>query len=203
MRFITGVCILLLLLTGCTEKVGNPVPESEQQPAAVTVTPVDLFKGEAAKFQPFLGAMSGAFRLHYEGNKPNASLDIGIWQNGRRTASLGSVGDLFLHSADDPNREVEVIISMEPVSVEGKQDSIRIKVSSGSSLVTFTAPWDEQLTARGVISFAEPRSFPVEGSVHVWGMQGTSNNEIHTADFSPESLSRLERAIIFTLRFEQ
>ncbi len=203
---IACVLILLLSLTGCVAEREKPVPESKDKPPEVTLTPVDLFKGDGAKFQPFLGAMSGAFKLRYEGNKPNANLDIDIWKNGKKVASSGSIGDLFFGSDDRASHEVEVNISIDTVSIEGQDNFNKSKVDtihdSGSSLVTFTTPWDKELTARSLIYNNEPRTFIAEKSVYVWGMQATSTNEIRTADLSLESLSRLERAIIFTLRFE-
>lgn len=206
MRLIACVLILLLSLTGCVAESVKPVPKSKDEPTEITLTPVDLFKGDGAKFQPFLGAMSGAFKLRYEGNKPNANLDIDIWQNGKKVASSGSIGDLFFSSEDQASDEIEIIISIDTFSNEDQDDFNKIKVStihdSGSNLYTFTIPWDKELTARGLISNNEPRTFNAEESVYVWGMQATSTNKIHTADFTPESLSRLEQAIIFTLRFE-
>lgn len=202
MRLIACVLILLLSLTGCVAELEKSVPESKDKHTEVTLTPVDLFKGDGAKFQPFLGAMSGAFKLRYEGNKPNANLDIDIWQNGKKVASSGSIGDVFFSSG----HEVEVIISIDTVSIDGQDVFNKIKVGtihdSGSSLFTFTTPWDKELTTQGLIYNNEPRTFIAEESVYVWGMQATSTNEIYTADLSPESLSRLERAIIFTLRFD-
>ncbi|WP_208414822.1 hypothetical protein [Paenibacillus castaneae] len=182
------------------------VLKSKDEPAKITLTPVDLFKGEGAKFQPFLGPMTGAFKLRYEGNKPNASLDIDIWQNGKKTASSGSIGDLFFSSGDKENHEIEVIISIDTVFNEGEDSYNKIKVStindSGSSLVTFTTVWDKEFTTRGLIYYNEPRTFVTDQSAYVWGMQATSTNTMQTADFSPEALSGLERAVIFTLRFE-
>jgi len=206
MRLIACIVILLLSLTGCVTEREKPVTEGKDKPTEITLTPVDLFKGDGAKFQHFLGAMSGAFKLRYDGNKPNANLDIDIWNNGKKVSSSGSIGDLFFSSDDRESNEVEVIISMDTESIEGQDNFNKIKVAtindSGSSLVTFTNPWDKKLTARSLIYNNEPLTFIAEKSVYVWGVQATSTNQIHTADLSPESLSRLEWAIIFTLRFE-
>ncbi|MUT65636.1 hypothetical protein [Paenibacillus sp. NEAU-GSW1] len=56
---------------------------------------------------------------------------------------------------------------------------------------------------QGLILDDEARTFKPDGEVHVWGFQATSTNSIYTLDFSPESLSKLEYAIMFTLRFEE
>jgi|GEM_PF-6913155 len=63
-------------------------------------------------------------------------------------------------------------------------------------------PWDKKYTSLGLLSEFEPRTFHKDDAVPVWGMQATSTNTIQTADLSPESLSRLEAAILFTLRIE-
>lgn len=203
MRFIAFVFVIVLSLTGCAAEPEKTVPESKDGPAEITLTPVDLFKGDGAKFQPFLGAMSGAVNLSYKGNKPDVILEIDIWKNGKKVASAGSIGDLFFSSADRENREVEVIASIDTVSVDGQNSYNLIKVRAGSAFTTFTVPLDIKLTARGMIYYADSRTFIANESepIYVLGMQGTSTNQITTADFSPESLSGLEWALIFTLRF--
>ncbi|MBW7454577.1 hypothetical protein ACFOLF_21455 [Paenibacillus sepulcri] len=199
------ISILALSISGCAQGVEAETPEPTG-PAELTMTPVDLFKGDGAKFQPFLGYMSGAFKLRYEGNKPHAKLDIDIWKNGRIAASAGSIGDLFFSSDARKSGEIEVIISIDNVSIEGQDEFSTIKVGtlydSGSGLVTYTIPREKQLTARGLIFNNEPRTFIAGEPVHLWGMQASSNNAIQSADLSPESLSKLEWALIFTLRYE-
>ncbi|KKO55424.1 hypothetical protein [Paenibacillus sp. DMB20] len=208
MRLKACILIVLFILTGCfSERKEMISPGNNPKSAKIKLTPVDLFQGEAAKFKLFLGAMSGAFKLEYEGSKPNASLDIDIWKNGQKVDSAGSIGDLFYSSDEQKSsNEVEVVISVETVSIEGQNEFSMIKVStvdhSGSSLSTFTIPWDKKLTARGLIQDTGPHSFTTDQPVHVFGMQATSSNEIYTADLSPESLSRTEWALVFTLRFD-
>jgi hypothetical protein len=198
------ISMLAFLTSGCTQLFESDTSEQSKKPTEITLTPIDLFKGDGAKFRHFLGSMSGAFKLHYEGTKPNAKLDIDIWQHGKKVASSGSIGDLFFSS--DESREVEVIMSIDKISIEGYDEFNTIKVGTihdtGSSLGNFTIPWDEKLTTRGLIYHQEPLTFIANNSVYVWGMQATSTNEIRTADFSSESLNKLEWAIIFTLRFE-
>jgi len=208
MRYISCVLIIMLILTGCASDLGKSAPVNKEAPATITLTPVDLFSGSAAKFKPFLGNMSGAFKLRYDGQRPKASLDIDLWKDGKKTASSGSIGDLFFSANKDEDDEVEIIISIDSdTSSDSSQKSVnKIKVSiyhdPGYTAMTFTTPWDSKLSARGLINYAEPQTFTTDAPIHVWGMQATSNNIIRTADFSPESLKRLEAALIFTLRFE-
>ncbi|CAM4247255.1 hypothetical protein FHS16_001436 [Paenibacillus endophyticus] len=176
--------------------------EQGNMPAEMLLTHVDLFKGAGAKFQPFLGPMSGAFELSYKGTKPNVWLDIDIWKQGKKVSSGGSIGDLFFHPDLQKNHKVEIIISIEAVFIDGQYEFNTIKVragnDSGSSLSTFTVPWDKSLTSRGLIFPSDPLTFKADDSIPV----STSTNMISTADLSPDSLKGLESAIIFTLRFE-
>ncbi|WP_314587680.1 hypothetical protein [Paenibacillus terrigena] len=197
MRYISCVLIIMILLTGCASDSGK------NGPTTITLTPVDMFSGNAAKLKPFLGTMSGAFKLRYEGKRPNASLDIDLWKDGKKAASSGSIGDLFF-SPNEEDNEMEVMISMDTdyYASEGQEKMIKVKVATGSSLMTFTIPWDKKHTALGLLSEHELRTFHKDDAVPVWGMQATSTNTIQTADLSPESLRRLEAAILFTLRIE-
>lgn len=207
MRLLASLLILLLSLTGCEAGSDVPVIKSKNESTEITLKPVDLFKGDGEKFKLFLGDMSGAFKLRYEGYRPHASLDIDIWKDGKKVESVGSIGDLFFDSAvEEKDDEIEVIVSIDTISIKDQADDLnKIKISirndSGASLYTLTTPWDKALGTRGVIQ-KEPSTFTTEESVHVWGMQATSTYTIRVLDFSPESLGSIEQAIIFTLRFE-
>ena len=220
MRITTCLLILLLALTGCTAQIpatvqkNNEPPEislkqspdlKRDAPAEITLTPVELFKGDAAKFKPFLGSMSGAFKLRYEGNRPTANLDIDIWKDGEKVSSACSIIDLFFQPENSKSKEIEIIVSIITVSIKGQDDFNEIKVSTirdvGAGTVTCSTEWDKELSTKGLINMNRPYTFIAEDSVPVWGMQATSTHQIYTADFSPESLSKLEQAIILTLRF--
>lgn len=207
MRILACMLVILLIITGCESESDGPVMKSKDGPTKITLNPVDLFNGEGAKFKLFLGDMSGAFKLRYEGDRPHASLDIDLWREGEKVGSVGSIGDLFFEPVDEKTEgEIEVIVSLDTISIDSQADDLKIRVSiqneSGASLSTLTTPWDQALTARGVIQNQEPKTFSTEEAIHVWGMQSTSDQKIQILDFSPESLSSIEQAIIFTLRFE-
>ncbi|URN93717.1 MAG: hypothetical protein NAG76_18075 [Candidatus Pristimantibacillus lignocellulolyticus] len=207
MRNIACLLILLLALTGCSRESQSTINEKIDKPSeGITLTPVDLFKGEAAKFKPFLGTMSGAFKLRYDGEAPNVNLDIDIWKNGEKVESKGSLIGLFGNTENPESNEVELIISINTISTEGQEDINQVKVStvhaSGSSTSTFEFPGDKELTLKGIMDIQEVSTFTTESPIPVWGMQATSGNFISTLDFSPESLSKLEYAILFTLKFE-
>ncbi|MWC29383.1 hypothetical protein [Paenibacillus sp. MMS18-CY102] len=186
---------------------GEPSHTEGNKANTVTITPIDLFKGGGKKFQPFLGPMSGAFKLRYEGTKQHASLDIEIWKNGKKTGSAGSLTDLFFKANDQSQHEIEFIISAETIANmhNTHEQFTTIKISSirdeGSALYTFTTPRDEKLTSSGLILNTSPQRFADDAPVYVMGVHATSTGMIPTADFSPESLSQLEYALLFTLHF--
>ena len=160
MRIKTCVLIFLFILFGCNRESEESIVPENLEPASIKLTPIDLFDGEAGKFKNFLGSMSGAIKLEYEGSKPNASLDIDIWENGRKVDTAGSIGDLFYSLDEQKRSKVEIIISIDTVHFEGQNEYSIIKVNkvrdSGSSLFTFTLPWNKELTSRGVLQNTEP-----------------------------------------------
>ncbi|GIP45474.1 hypothetical protein J45TS6_39330 [Paenibacillus sp. J45TS6] len=165
MRLKICMLIFLFILSGCNiESEETNVPPENLEPTSIKLTPIDLFDGEAGKFKNFLGSMSGGIKLEYEGSKPNASLDIDIWENGKKVDTAGSIGDLF-YSLDEQKRsnEVEIIISIDTVNFEGQNEYSIIKVNkvrnSGSSLSTVTLPWNKELTLRGCCSILNPTPF--------------------------------------------
>lgn len=212
-RKLTGCAVILVVLTlimvtGCSFFHETQTPELKylDGPTTITLTPVELFKGDEAKYKMFLGGMTGAFKLRYEGPKPNASLHTVIWEDGKSSES-SSVGDLFLSSREQENREIEVIISIETLSSKENQDEreqvkVEIVQDSGSSLSTFTVPHDKKLTGRGLMANQIKRTFAADQPVPVWGMQATSKNFMQTADLTEESIRGLEWGLVFTLRFE-
>ncbi|WP_127593076.1 hypothetical protein [Paenibacillus lautus] len=132
MRFKACILIVFMILTGCFAGTkGQISSETHSTSSKIEFTPVDLFQGDAAKFKLFLGPMTGAFKLKYEGNKPN--LDIDIWKNGQKVDSAGSIGDLFYSSDEQKvSKEVELIISVDTESMEGQKEFSKIKVNTNS-----------------------------------------------------------------------
>ncbi|MFS0869060.1 hypothetical protein AB3N00_03880 [Paenibacillus xylanilyticus] len=123
MRIISFVCIFLLVLTGCSKEKTETITPDHSKPNRITLTPIDLSQGEAARFKPFLGMMSGAFKLAYEGSKPYARLDMDIWENGKKVDSAGSIGDLFFSlEGQEKSNEIDLIISIDSVSTEEQKN---------------------------------------------------------------------------------
>ena len=188
--------VVMLFVTGCMRN-----EQAMEVPTIMTVKPVELFEGESAKFKPFMGTMSGAFKLRYKGEKPSANLDLEIWQKGKAAVPAGSVGDLFFNSDGKKNKEVEIIVAIED---DANAKLIRIKLGtvydSGSGATTFTVPLEMDLKARGLAYDNKPRSFAAEGdvAVPVWAMFASSSNGLRAADL--ESLKDQEWALVVLFR---
>lgn len=205
MRLRHYILIFLIVLTGCSGESAETIIPDQSIPDRITLTPVDLAQGEIAKLRPFLGTMSGAFKLSYEGVKPSANLDLDIWENGVKVDSAGSIGDLFFSPEGQVNNsnEIEVIISIDTVRTEEQKEVCIVKISTGSGLATFTLPWNPELKGRGLIQHNETLRFTPDHPVHTFAMHATSSNELFAGDFSEERLSKTEWALVFTLRFDE
>lgn len=169
--------MLALVTAGCM-KVDSPELDSP----GITLTPVDLFEGEQAKFKSFLGT-SGGFKLRYSGEKPEVSLAISKWEDGKKTETYSVLTDVFfVPEGEQEIREVEVIISIDDINFSEQDKFALVKYAvwdeSGSSTVSFMAPWKD-LSARRVIQYQEPITFAIDGdgSIPVWGIEGISSGK--------------------------
>jgi len=203
MRIFSFIIICLFYLAACN----SPSNQHQNKPTMITVKSVDLFNGDSAKLKPFIGSMTGAFNLSYTGAKPKANLNIDIWKNGKKDSSVGGLHDIFFNIDESSKRNVEVIFSINEFSFEGVDPFNQVKVNvahdSGSSLYTISSPYDKDLKAKGLFITPKERTFNSEEDIILGGMQATSTNSIYTADVSPESLSKIEWAIVFSLHFEK
>lgn len=204
MQFRWWILICIVVLTGCTSEKNEPLPEIPNT-TSIHLTPVDLSQGEVSKLRPFLGMMSGAFKLEYGGESPNARLDIDLWEKGQRVETVGSVGHLFSSLDGQSIKETEIIISIESLRIEKDKETAIIKVNnasnSGSSLSTFNFELDTELATKGLVDHTEPQSYSFDQPIYVFAMQATSTNEIYMMDLTQESLGETEWALVFTLRY--
>ncbi|MHA6485196.1 hypothetical protein ACX1C1_25225 [Paenibacillus sp. strain BS8-2] len=194
---------VMLAVSGCTAE-SNVRNDTD---TAITLTPIPLFEGDAAKYKPFLGAMSGSFKLKYQGTR-TIDLDLEIWENGRKTGSAGSLGSIFEQYSERNTDEIEFIISIENLPVtddNAEQQASSIKIAdirpAGNTSYGFTVSRDIALSAQGLIGYQDPITFEDDASAYVWGWHTTSTNSIHTLDFSPESLAKIEWALLFKLKY--
>ncbi len=78
MRAFLMVCSFLIsisVLSSCTKS-------QEVKRDLLHVKPVNVFEGDAKKFQPFMGPMSGAVKLNYKGDQKSIRATAEIWENG-------------------------------------------------------------------------------------------------------------------------
>jgi len=216
--FVIAFCLFVGLISGCTPAdetlplppANETQPPQQNEPGTVTLTPVNLFEGDKAKFQLFLGNMAGAFKLRLDGKKPNVRLAMEVWENGRKKIQGFSVNDLF-HARDkkQDNQEIEVIVAFETSYLDEGQKTVHtVKVGTvherGTSLSSFSFEEGlEDIKGFSLLAHSEPQTFAAEGAVPVYGIQGTRSDFIRTVALTPEDLSQLEWGLIFFLYFDE
>jgi hypothetical protein len=195
------------MLCACSKDVTNQ-PEiaitKQVEGTALHVESIDLFAGEARKFQPFLGTMSGAVKYKYGGNKNNISSKIELWENGTKTKTYNSNGTSLQDSQDKTkNYEGEFIASIKTVSIEGSKPLYEITTAfadkNGTSSGITYIDRDIRNTGSNTIQLIKSLDVSENDEVAVWGMQSTDKNDWETIDLTPERLKNAKWALIFKL----
>jgi hypothetical protein len=200
-------CLCVLLAAGCSPAGDTNPPELRSETATITLTPVNLFEGDKAKFRPFLGNMAGAFKMRYDGQKPNVRLAVEIWENGKKTNTGWSMEDLFFsENGNAENREIEVIVAMDTTyGDEGREAIYTVKVGTvhdnGTSMTSNSLQLEPMSFMQ--LSYSEPQTFAAENAVHVFGFQGSRSGIIRPVSLTPEGLSQIEWGFIVTLYFDE
>jgi hypothetical protein len=201
------ILIIAAMLCACSKDVSNQ-PETaitkQVEGTALHVEPIDLFAGEARKFQPFLGTMSGAVKLKYGGNKNDISAKIELWENGTKTKTYSSIGTSMQDSQDKTkDYEGEFIASIKTVSIEGSKPLYEITTAfanrNGTASSITYIDRDIRNTGSNTIQLNKSLDVSENDEVAVWGMQATDKNEWETIDLTPERLKNAKWALIFKL----
>jgi len=198
---IVALIYLVLTAAACSNTGEEPLvePASDHE---VRITPVALFEGEEQKYQPFLGYMTGAVKIDYSGHNTVLELKQEVWRNGVKEEEVGGSAIFFDEEEMKDGYHGEIIINMKERSQKGKKPELDVTVSMvGQSTSAYAIPWDPKLTGKSIIAHNEPNNYPVGQAVPVWGIQATSTGMLHMVDFTPESLSRTEYALIYTVEF--
>jgi hypothetical protein len=201
------ILIIVLLMCACSKDESNqpePTLTKHVLGTALHVEPIDLFAGEARKFQPFLGTMSGAVKLKYGGNKNDISAKIELWENGTKMKTYSSIGTSIRDSQiKTKDYEGEFIASIKTVSIEGSKPLYEITTAFANkngtaSSVTYI---DRDIRHKGSNTIQLNKSLEASENdeVAVWGMQATDKNEWETIDLTPERLKDAKWALIFKL----
>ncbi|WP_028612586.1 hypothetical protein [Paenibacillus harenae] len=201
------ILITAAMLCACSKDVSNQ-PETaitkQVEGTALHVEPIDLFAGEARKFQPFLGTMSGAVKLKYGGNKNDISAKIELWEKGTKTKTYSSIGISMQDSQDKTkDYEGEFIASIKTVSIEGSKPLYEITTAfankNGTASSITYIDRDIRNTGSNTIQLNKSLDVSENDEVAVWGMQATDKNEWETIDLTPEGLKNAKWALIFKL----
>jgi len=193
--------LMLLAIAACTStEPGERIEPVDEQ--SVRITPVALFEGEEQKYQPFLGYMTGAVAIDYSGSNQVMELKQEIWRNGAKDEEVGGSAIFFDEEEMKNGYHGEIIINMKERVQEGRKPELDMMVSMvGQSTSAYAIPWDPKLTGKSLIAHHESMTYPVDQAIPIWGIQATSTGELHTTDFTPDSLARTEYALIFTVQF--
>lgn len=205
LNHISSILIIAVMLCACSKDLSNQSETIKQvEGASLHVEPIDLFAGEARKFQPFLGTMSGAVKLKYGGTKNNISAKIDLWENGTKTKTYSSIGTSMQYSQKKTkDYEGEFIASIKAVSLEGSKPLYEITAAfanqNGTSSAITYIDRDSRLNGISTIQLNQSLDVPENKEVAVWGIQATDKNEWETVDFTPERLKTARWALVFKL----
>lgn len=202
------ILITAVMLCACAKDGSNQqesaTTKQGEDTALLHVEPIDLFAGDARKFQPFLGTMSGAVKLKYSGNKNDIAAKIELWENGTKTKIYSSIGISMQDSEDKTNNyEGEFIASIKTVSIEGGKPQYEITTAfankNGTASGTTYIDRDIKNTGSNTIQLNESLDVSENDEVAVWGMQSTDKNGWASIDLTPEGLKNAKWALIFKL----
>lgn len=207
LKFIGTILIIAVILCACSKDISNPSETTitkQVEGTSLHVEPIDLFAGEARKFQPFLGTMSGAVKFKYNGSKNDITATIELWENGTKTKTYSSISTTMQDSLEKTKEyEGEFIASIKTVSIEGSKPLYEITSAfankNGTSSAVTYIDRDSSLNGSNTIQLNQTLDVEDNEAVSVWGMQATDKNEWETVDFTPERLKTARWALIFKL----
>ena len=207
LKFIGSILIIAVILCACSKEVSNqsePAITKQVEGTSLHVEPIDLFSGEARKFQPFLGTMSGAVKLKYNGDKSDITATIELWEDGMKTKTYSSISTSMQDSQVKTKDYVgEFIASIKTVSIEGSKPLYEITAAfannNGTSSTVTYIDRDSRLNGSNTIQLNQAMDVAENEAVAVWGMQASDKNEWEIVDFTPERLKTARWALIFKL----
>jgi hypothetical protein len=193
------ICFVIVLSTiafGCSNSNPNKL-------AVLNVKPIDLFSGDAKKFQPFLGSMSGAVKMKYKGSKRSINETIEIWENGSKKETMKSGSIIQISKSGDYVFDSEFVISVKKQNDTTNANTTRYIVTSAFIDQNGSTSYETQIVADSLLTSSMPIVLNNEGKnisedeeIAVWGMQATDKNGMQTVDLSPEMLKRVRWAMI-------
>jgi hypothetical protein len=206
--FITLFFIISFLFSGCMESKSKQAtygsaPESSRpgQTGYLTVSPVNLFDGDAAKFRAFLGPMSGAVKLKYKGNKPKMKLVVEVWQNGIKAQTVGEMtGDISRQTPNVGGFDGEFAISVKERNNDGKKPHYMITAAlldgTGSTSSEFEIEKNPKMNSSVTLQLNDDLQVPDSREIAIWGMQATDENGISASGSIDEASKKAKWALI-------
>lgn len=192
--------ILSIALSGCSKAI-------EVKPAALSITPYDLFEGDAKKFQYFVGPMAGAVKLKYKGSKKSIQASIAIWENGKKKETVNSFQGTLKPNEKDGDYEFdgEFIIGVKEKTDSASEGNSKYIVLSSfvnkEGTTSYGTEIDADFKTTSSMSMQlnkdEELTIPENEEIAVWGMQATDQNMMKSSDLS--MLDTVRWAMIVTL----
>lgn len=208
--FTSILLLLTLAVLACSApEPSQPIVKKQPEENMLHVEPVDLFAGEASKFKPFLGLMSGAVKLKYTGNKQEINAEVELWENGVKTKTVGKVGTMIQDSQEGKKVfEGEFIVSIREVNLDGSKPQYEITSSiadkDGSSSIVSLIERNPKMTGwLGSIQLNKSLTVSENNKVAVWGIQATDENTIDAIELTSEDLKKVKWALVFVLSLEK
>ncbi|CAM5783944.1 MULTISPECIES: hypothetical protein [Brevibacillus] len=197
----------LILVAGLAVSAAACTPVEKAPEAAMQVKPVDLFAGDAQKFKPFLGLMSGAVQVKYRGKSNEIKTTLEVWEYGKKTQTLGELGESIRDKDGKEGKEEQYSFDGEAIfSVKGSQGEdpnkthyeITVALTDKNGSTSSQLDWvvDAKQVASSPIELAEELNLQEGERAAVWGMQATDEQVIKTVDFTPESLKNAKWALL-------
>jgi hypothetical protein len=188
---VISLCLSLMMVS-C-----SPVTETLQN--GLQAEPLKLFDGDAKRYQPFLGALSGAVKLTYTGTKPSIRVTTEVWEYGVRTQSLGALtSDLGTMGNAKVNELIVSIKEQEPEKSGTRYKAIlALTGGNGSASTEMLIETPLELKSTMVVQLPDRMQLSEAEDTAVWGFQATDENAMRTIDFSPPSLKEAKWVVLF------
>ncbi|MGO0061449.1 hypothetical protein ACTID9_15730 [Brevibacillus fluminis] len=219
-----AMMVAALLLTACTnqdtKQPGTPangavpaIPAASNTAKETSIPakgiiraePEQLFTGAEKKYQPFVGSMSGGVRFTYTGNKNTLSVDVELWENGRKKQTLVTT-ETPLNRQGETAKDTydsELIAAVTEVSAEGDHPRYEIKFAltdeNGTVSNRFSAEKRPSFQLSSLMALQGPAEAGEDTGLCVWGFQATDEHSLSSTGSIEEDARKAKYAIVFRI----
>jgi hypothetical protein len=200
LQTVCSVIILLVIVSGCSGA-------SSEERGVLTVKSFELFEGDDKRYQPFLGAMSGAVKLNYIGTRSNVRVSMEVWENGELTEPEQSSLSSAIQQSQNGDRVMdgELVVSVKQQADEATSKQTKYNVTVALIDQGGTRSSEYEVTSDYAVNSSMPivlgkdeLTIDETEEVAVWGMQA-SENGMQTVSLTQEMLKQVEWAVIFKI----